>query len=201
MKQWLLLPLLIITITAVQAAPDIALGKKLAETHCQACHGKNGHSPNPLWPSLAGQHATYLVQEMLAFKEGKKRKHQLMTPIMAPLNLDDIKHLAAFYANQKPKIGFAKQKTLKRGEQLYRGGDIKKGIPACLACHGPTGRGNGQTGFPSLQGQHAAYIIDELEDFEEGERNGSLSYIMQAIAKRMSKKDRAAVANYIEGLH
>lgn len=189
------------TAVTVQAAPDISLGKKLAASNCQACHGKNGHSPHPLWPSLAGQHQSYLIEQMLAYKKGKQRFHKLMTPIMAPLSEDDIQNLAAFYASQPPKIGFAKPETLARGKELYRAGDIKKGITACLACHGPTGRGNGQTGFPSLQGQHAAYIIDELEDFEEGERNSSLSHIMQSIAKRMSKKDRAAVANYIQGLH
>ena len=39
------------------------------------------------------------------------------------------------------------------GEQIWRGGIAAKGLPACAACHGPAGAGNGPAGFPSLAGR------------------------------------------------
>ncbi len=51
----------------------------------------------------------------------------------------------------------ADEKLIASGEALYRGGDLKEEASACLACHGPSGRGNPAAKYPALKGQHAAY--------------------------------------------
>ena len=84
---------------------------------------------------------------------------------------------------------------------MYRGGDFNKHITACIACHGPKGTGNAQAGFPSISGQHAAYTIQQLQDFKEGKRKNDLNSIMRDISARMSIEDMEAVANYIAGLY
>lgn len=180
---------------------DIKAGKEKAQAVCVACHGPDGNSVNPTWPKLAAQHAPYLINQMKAFKAGKDRSNASMAPMMAPLTEQDMINLAAYYSQQKRTIEKANKALLKRGEMLYRGGDETKHIAACIACHGPKGLGNAQAGFPSLSGQHAAYIAEELEDYQAGRRKTDINSIMRDIAKRMDKNDMKAVASYISGLH
>ncbi|HEX4938006.1 MAG TPA: c-type cytochrome, partial [Candidatus Kapabacteria bacterium] len=87
--------------------------------------------------------------------------------------------------------------------KLYRGGNKVSGVSACMACHGPSGAGNGPAGYPHLSGQHAEYVKLQLEAYRRGERgNGTPSgQIMQSIAKRMSNPEIDAVSAYIDGLH
>lgn len=169
---------------------------------CVACHGPTGVSPNPIWPTIAGQHADYLEKQLLEFKEGKTRSATVMTGIAASLSQKDIEELAQFYASQPiPTENKTPEKYLKRGEMLYRGGDFASKITACIACHGPDGTGNAQAGFPVLSGQHAQYLIAELEAFKNNERRNDLNHIMQDISMRMKKEDMEAVAYYIQGLY
>jgi cytochrome c553 len=169
-------------------------------TACAACHGQTGISTNPAWPSLAGQHADYLVKQLQDFK-GKTRYSPIMTPLVANLSEQDMADLAVFYAKQPLPEGKTPKKYLQRGEQLYRGGDFNKHITACIACHGPRGTGNAQAGFPALSGQHPAYTVQQLQAFAEGKRSNDLNSIMHDISMRMSNEDMEAVANYIAGLY
>lgn len=170
-------------------------------TVCTACHGPQGISTNPEWPNLAGQHEKYFVKQLKDIKEGKSRSAPTMTAIVANLNEQDIDDLAAYYAKMPVAEGSTPEKYLKRGEQLYRGGDLNKHIAACIACHGPKGSGNAQAGFPLLSGQHAAYTIMQLQAFKDGKRTNDLNQIMQDISSKMSPEDMEAVAYYIQGLY
>jgi cytochrome c553 len=182
------------------ASADPMAGKEKSAT-CIACHGQAGISENPEWPSLAGQHADYLVKQLQYFKQGEKRSNALMEPVIAELTQQDMVDLAAFYAKQPlPELSTA-GKYLKRGEQLYRGGDFDKHITACIACHGPRGLGNAQAGFPVLSGQQPTYTIQQLQAFKNGTRRGDFNEIMRDISARMSKEDMEAVAHYMAGLH
>ncbi len=67
---------------------------------CAACHGPNGVSTNPMYPSLAGQYQDYLVVALKAYKSGA-RKNPVMAGMAAPLSDQDIKALAAYFAAQK----------------------------------------------------------------------------------------------------
>lgn len=199
MKKWILV-LLCIYMNISFGADRIAEGKEKSST-CIACHGENGISNNPEWPSLAGQHAEYLFKQLQAYKEGKTRNAPMMAPIVAELTEEDMRDLAAYYASLRLPEGVADKDLVKRGEAIYRGGDYKKHITACIACHGPKGEGNAEAGFPALSGQQVKYTIGELQDFKKGDRSNDLNDIMQDIAKRMSLEDMQAVASYIAGLH
>lgn len=175
-------------------------GKEKAAV-CAACHGPNGQSTNPEWPSLAGQHASYLVKQLQDFKAGKTRSAPTMAPVVADLTEQDMKDLAVFYSKQPLPTLTTPKPYLKRGEQLYRGGDFKQHITACIACHGPQGLGNAQAGFPVVSGQQPRYTIQQLQAFKTHERQNDLHQIMQDISARMLQEDMEAVAYYMAGLH
>ena len=83
------------------AAGDAAAGKAKSAI-CGACHGATGTSVNPMWPHLAGQQAAYLVKQLKDFKSGA-RKDPVMAPMAAPLSVQDMENLAAYFASQKQK--------------------------------------------------------------------------------------------------
>ncbi|STX27652.1 cytochrome c4 [Legionella beliardensis] len=184
----------------VQAADNTTVAPAKAAT-CVACHGPQGNSTNPLWPNIAGQHASYLEKQLYDFKKVKTRDVPVMTTIAATLSDQDIKELAAYYAKLPLAQGATPQKYVKRGEAIYRGGDLNKHITACIACHGPRGTGNAQANFPVLSGQHAQYTIQQLQTFKEGKRSNDLNEIMRDISNRMNPEDMEAVAYYMQGLH
>lgn len=168
---------------------------------CTACHGPKGISSTPIWPNLAGQNKKYLLKQLIEMQQAKTRNVPTMTAIIGSLNQKQLEELAAYYAKLPKAEGITPQKYLKRGEQLYRGGDFSQHITACIACHGPRGTGNSQAGFPVLSGQKAAYTVLQLQNFKTGKRTNDLNHIMQDISKRMSDADMEAVAHYIEGLY
>ncbi len=193
--------ILVICLSSISNAAGIFNAGKEKSIVCAACHGQDGVSINPLWPNLAGQHAGYLVKQLNDFKHNLTRSAPTMSPMVANLTEQDMEDLAVFYERQPIPSGITPKKYLNRGEQLYRGGDFNKHITACIACHGPKGTGNAQAGFPSISGQHAAYTIQQLQDFKEGKRKNDLNSIMRDISARMSIEDMEAVANYIAGLY
>lgn len=182
----------------ILCAPAILYANKV--TLCIACHGDHGKSTNPQWPHLAGQHPKYFVKQLKEMKDSHLRNAPTMKTIVATLTEQEMDDLAAYYAKMPLVQGSAPQKSLARGEQLYRAGDFAKRITACIACHGPKGTGNAQAGFPLLSGQNAAYTVAQLLAFKNGTRKNDLNHIMQDISSRMSQEDMEAVANYIETL-
>jgi cytochrome c553 len=179
-------------------APSAEAGAAKAVV-CQACHGANGNSVNPEWPSLAGLGADYIAAQLANFKEGK-RNNAIMMPNAMSLSADDMADLGAYFDSQ-PNTGLEADPSFwKAGEQLYRAGDKARGIPACMACHGPTGRGNEPGKFPALRGQHSVYVIKQLNDYASGARTTGPNGIMPTIAKRLSADDMRNVASYVQGL-
>lgn len=65
---------------------------------CAACHGQNGISLSPGWPTLAGQHEDYLVHALQQYRDGT-RKDPVMTPLAAELSDETIAQLAAYFAS------------------------------------------------------------------------------------------------------
>jgi cytochrome c553 len=164
---------------------------------CASCHGAAGNSTIVQNPKLSAQHETYLYKQLVEFKT-PSRNNPIMTSIAKPLTDAEMKNLAAYLAAQAPKPGAARNKeTVELGKQIYRGGIAEKKVPACAACHGPTGAGiPGQ--FARLAGQHQQYTADQLIKFRTGERANSPQ--MTTIAKRLSDDEIQAVADYIAGL-
>ncbi|NBW47320.1 MAG: cytochrome c4, partial [Betaproteobacteria bacterium] len=164
---------------------------------CAACHGADGNSGSPTNPKLAQQHPEYLVKQLQEFKSGK-RKNAIMAGFAATLSDDDMRNVAAFYASKQAKPGAAKDKDLAAlGEKIYRGGIADRSIPACAACHSPTGAGI-PSQYPRVGGQHADYTEAQLLAFRSGARGNSLQ--MTQIAAKMNDREIKAVSDYINGL-
>ncbi len=181
---------------------------------CAACHGLDGNSSDPQYPRLAGQHERYIWRQLRLFKSGE-RKNAIMSAMAAPLSEQDMRDIGAYFATGHAAVGVADDTVIKLGpnadkkffqvgERLFRGGRVADKIPACLACHGPTGRGNPGPSYPALGGQHAPYTVTRLQYFRGGGVSGAganANIVMTEVAKNLSDEDIQGLATYIEGLH
>jgi len=164
---------------------------------CVACHGAAGASAIAQNPKLGGQHEDYLYKQLVNFK-GPERKNPIMTPISLALTDAEMKDIAAYLSKQPAKPGAAKNKEIvELGKRIYRGGIAEKNVPACAACHGPTGAGM-PAQFARLGGQHQEYTNAQLVNFRTGVRKNSTQ--MTTISKRLSDEEMQAVSDYVAGL-
>jgi cytochrome c553 len=174
---------------------------------CSACHGPNGNSTNPEWPRLAGQNAVYIAQQLRVFRSGV-RNNPVMKPLASALSDQDIDDLAVYYQAQTPLGLEADPSYWKGGQALYLTGDTGHEVPACVACHGPVGRGNLAAGYPALRAQQSVYVVKQLNDYASGARytgpnpaaatpNGIMMF---TIAKRLSAEQIRDVASYVQGM-
>jgi cytochrome c553 len=187
--------------TAAVKPGDATAGQGKAAA-CGACHGMDGNSTDAQNPRLAGQSEQYIVRQLTDFKAGK-RQNPIMMGMAAPLTPQDMHDIGAYFAKQKPLPGVADKALVDQGQTLYREGDTARGIPACMACHGPDGRGNPGAMYPQLTSQHAKYVEATLKSWHDGTAWGDDAHakIMPSIAQKLDDKDIAALASYIEGLH
>jgi cytochrome c553 len=169
---------------------------------CGACHGMDGNSVDPTYPKLAGQNEAYIVRQLKHFKDGQ-RVNPIMAPFAMTLSEQDMHDLGAFFADKQATPGQTDEVFVERAEQLYRAGDAKLGVPACMACHGPSGRGMAGAGYPQLSGQWTDYVVAKFGEWRLGTVWGSdeNAQVMPEIAKRLSDQDIAALASYAQGLH
>jgi cytochrome c553 len=194
----------------VLAEGDAAAGKRKSEP-CAACHMADGNSVVPLWPKLAGQSASYIAKQLGDFK-AKRRTDPTMSPQAQALTEQDIEDLAAYFSSQSVQPGSSSKPDLvMKGKDVYRKGNIKMRVIACLGCHGSKGAGNqALLGLekvppvlkaPAIGGQHAAYVVKQLKAFRKGERSNDVGKPMRNLAKEMTDEEIEAVAEYIVGLH
>jgi cytochrome c553 len=174
---------------------------------CSACHGPNGNSTNPEWPRLAGQNAVYVAEQLRLFRSGV-RNNPVMKPLASALSDQDIDDLAVYYEAQTPLGLEADPSYWKDGEALYLTGDNGHEVPACVACHGPVGRGNLAAGYPALRAQQSVYVVKQLNDYANGARYSGPNpaaatpngIMMFTIAKRLSAQQIRDVASYVQGM-
>lgn len=180
-----------------------AQGQHIARATCAACHGADGNSTNRLYPKLAGQKPSYLYRQLSAFRQGT-RKSAVMSGIVSTLADADMANVASFYGKQLRKPDAVQDSRLAAlGERVFY-----SGMPSCAMCHasgGPSGMmgrmpmmgmmGSGMmANVPNLEGQHAAYIVKQLDDFADGERQGMM---MNQVAATLNETDRKAVAEFL----
>jgi cytochrome c553 len=185
---------------------DAEKGKEIAAGVCAGCHNADGNSIIPNNPILAGQIATYTAKQLMNFKEGEdgkpaKRVNAIMAPMVAALSDDDMKDLAAYYAQQTPQPGMSNDKNKKLmelGEIIYRSGNLENEVPACASCHSPNGSGLPPQ-YPRLAGQHADYTYAQLMAFNNYTRAND-NKVMQQVVSRLSNKEKRAVAEFITKL-
>lgn len=184
---------------------DAEAGKTKSAT-CAACHGADGNSLIPNQPSLAGQSAEYLFKQLQDFKAAAQsggeegRNNAIMNGMAMPLSEQDMKDLAVYFSEQKPKPGSTPEDVIAAGEKLYRGGDQDRGITACIACHGARGEGLSLARFPKLSDQHSDYIAAQLKLFRSGDRANDHNGMMRAVAKKLTDKDIEILSKYVVGL-
>ncbi|BAW79630.1 cytochrome C class I [Candidatus Nitrosoglobus terrae] len=166
---------------------------------CQNCHGPNGNSPNPEWPNLAGQNATYLKKQLQDFRSGA-RNSPIMSPMAVGLSDQDINNIAVYYASQKMNTGKTPEEYVELGKKLFQQGDKESGTPACMSCHGPSGSGNPAAAWPRLSGQNAEYMTSQLQAYRNNERANDPNMMMQGVTRKMSDKDITAISHYLSGL-
>ena len=187
---------------ALADAPDpqsAEAARHVAVTTCASCHGRQGRSENPKFPSLAGQHAGYLAAQLRLFKtqgRGDPDAVAYMWGMAQPLTDELVDALALYFARQSPGRGPAAAAPLRaRGEDIYRNGVPDAGIPACATCHGPEAAGTDQ--FPRLAGQSAQYLLKQIRSFQSNMRNVA---VMHGVAAGLKEPEMQAVAAYLQGL-
>jgi len=179
---------------------DAAAGQAKAAL-CAACHGPDGKALQAEFPNLAGQGAKYIVKQLKEFKSGA-RNNAIMLGMVASLSEQDMADLGAHYESLPAADGIAEDREdLKLGESIYRGGITAASIPACSACHGPSGKGNPAAAWPALAGQSSTYLEQTLKHFRSEERANDPNAMMRTVAKRLSDSEISALANYLQGLN
>lgn len=201
-----LLPFLIVfgagalPISATAAPPpntpaQNAMARHEVETVCQNCHGPDGNSISPTFPRLNGQQAQYIITQLKSFRDHTRADPHAMAymwGMSSQLSNSTITALANYLAAQKPTPAQPGGALAAEGKKLFMNGDPSHNVPACEACHGDHGQGNGQ--FPRLAGQHADYLRNQLENFRSLVRKNT---IMHANTAEMTDHQIEAVVSYL----
>ena len=194
---------------------DVTAGQAKAST-CAACHGADGNPSIPMYPRIAGQSERYIAHQMALIASGQRGGMAVaMVPFVQDLTPQDMRDIGAYYATQKAGAGLADDgliadgaykgmKFYEVGQQLYRGGDAARGIPACMACHGPSGAGNPGPAYPHVGGQDQDYVARRLQEYRTGtstEKDPALFNIMAQVTHALTDQEIQALATYLQGLH
>jgi len=168
---------------------------------CAACHGEEGQGTNDVYfPRLAGKPAGYLFNQLLAFKEGRRRYPPMN--YLLQYQADDYLHtLAAYFSALRPPPtpptpSTVSDAVLARGQRLVAEGDPARGTPACVGCHGPKLTGM-EPAIPGLVGLRSNYISAQLGAFRYGTRTAAAPDCMQLVAASLTEADVAAVAAWL----
>ncbi len=165
-------------------AAEISEGKNKAAP-CVGCHGTNGISKNPHYPSLAGQKKAYIEAQLKAF-QSSKRTNSTMQGMSANLNETDIKNIAAYFSSLSSESAGGDSSLAKKGQDKFA---------MCAGCHGSKAEGRGS--FPKLAGQQPEYLKKQLLSFKNGSRKGGP---MNAIISSLSEQDINEIAEYLGSL-
>ena len=215
----------------VQAAPlDASAVADLSKTHwgdakagatkagaCAACHGLDGNPPTPAYPRIAGMPERYVAEQLALFKSEQRNTGMaaVMIPMAKPLSAQDMRDIGAYFAQQTAGAGiaddtviadgpYAGMKFYEPGEKLFRGGDAARGIPACMACHGPAGAGNPGPPYPHVAGQEQGYAARRLQEYRDGVpglQDLASFQIMATVAQDLTDQEIQSLAAYLQGLH
>lgn len=209
----------------VQAAPldekpatwgDATAGQTKAGT-CAACHGLDGNPADPQYPRLAGMPERYIAQQLGMYKHSERTSGMaaIMMPFASMLSAQDMRDVGAWFASQHASAGIADDsmiatgpnqgmKFYEVGQRLYRAGDPTRAIPACMACHGPSGSGNPGPAYPAVHGQQSAYVARRLQEYRTGTttaKDAAHFKLMASVAKSLTDEEIQSLGSYVQGLH
>ena len=194
---------------------DAAAGQTKA-TACAACHGVDGNPSDPQYPRIAGQAERYTARQIALIASGQRGGTAVaMVPFVQGLTPQDMRDIGAYFATQKAGAGLADDTVIAEGpnkgmkfyevgQRLFRGGDAARGVPACLACHGPSGGGNPGPAYPLVAGQFQDYSARRLQEYRTGttmEKDPALFHIMAQVSNKLTDEEIQALATFLQGLH
>ena len=192
--------LMILVAGNANAAGDAEAGKTKAAA-CGGCHGMDGNSLVPTFPKLAGQGERYIVKQVADFKANTTRQDAMMIGMVAAINEQDAADIGAYYQSQKlASAATFDESQIILGREIYKGGNLQTGLPACQGCHGPTGGGNAPAGYPQIGGQYAGYTLKQLKAFKDGTRSNDDKEVMRQVMAKMTDAEIEAVTQYIASL-
>ena len=201
MKKIILAAIALFFVTSAAALAGDAAAGKTKSAACGGCHGFDGNSPIVTYPKLAGQNEAYIVKQVKDFKANNTRQNAIMLGMVAAVSDEDAADIGAYFQAQSvSQAATFDEAKAAAGRDLYKGGNLQTGIPACQACHGPTGSGTAGIGYPQLGGQYVEYTLAQLKAFKDGTRSNDDKALMRSIVEKMSDEDMVAVANYIASL-
>lgn len=181
-----------------QTVPDTMAQRMLA---CAGCHGKEGRATNQgYFPRIAGKPAGYLYNQLVNFRDGR-RGYPPMAYLVEHLSDAYLQEIASHFATldlpyPPPQTRGADPGLLRRGEALALRGDAKRGIPACVACHGETLTG-ALPAFPGLLGLPRDYVVSQFGSWRTGQRKARAPDCMAAITERLAPEDIQAVSTWL----
>jgi cytochrome c553 len=175
---------------------DPVAGKEKSQI-CQGCHGVNGNSTDELIPKLAGQYEKYISKQLRNYQAGI-RSHEIMNAMAATLSERDLADISAYFADQAMMKGNGSTPN-EQGKNIFLKGNISQMVMACVSCHGARGKGlfPDTSMFPVIGGQNKAYLLKQLIDFKNDDRDNSPNEIMNRIVRSLSNADLEALAEYI----
>lgn len=169
---------------------------------CMACHGKEGRAANDgYYPRIAGKPAGYLFNQLINFRDGRRRQYPLMTYTVQHLSDAYLQKIAGFFASQHfpyppPQALEVAPATLERGRILATTGDQSRKIPACTACHGDALTGVAPA-IPGLLGLPRDYINVQFGAWREGARRAAAPDCMAQITQRLSTAEISAISAWL----
>ena len=182
---------------AADLANANAADGKIAFATCAGCHGTLGlPSPGAPFPRLAGLAGPYVAERLYAYRAGTGPAGNPMQGIAGALTPRTIAALATYIATlpvppPKPVKGPAAIRNLDEF------GANARAIPACGACHGPSGEGISPF-IPALAGQASGYIVSRLNTWRGMPSPGPNDKVMAAIAKRLTPAEIKALGDFYQ---
>jgi cytochrome c553 len=175
-------------------------GEALAQERCIACHTVEGNTPDPTIPRNAGQSRFAIYKQLHDYKSGA-RVSDVMTPLVVDLSDKQIADLAAFYGRLvrgaiDPERAFPPYVGIDI-ENLVAKGDVARGVPPCISCHGIGAGGPIET--PTITGQYAQYLEAQLAAFANGQRHNDIYHRMRSITSRLTPAEMKMLAIYYSG--
>jgi cytochrome c553 len=195
------LTLFLVTSASAQATDQLPDTMEARLRACAGCHGEQGQgTDNDYFPRLAGKPAGYLMNQLVAFRDGRRR-YSPMNYLLEYLPDSYLRQIADYVSALRPPpspptIVAVSPAMLARGQGIVSQGDPTRGVPACSGCHGTTLTGM-EPAIPGLVGLHASYISAQLGAFRYGTRTAAAPDCMQLVAASLTESDVTAVAAWL----
>ena len=169
-------------------ADDIIYKGQERAVFCNSCHGPDGNSPRADYPSLAGQNADYLLDQIQQFADGRRNK-SVMNELSAQFTSEDKVLLTVYYHLAPFKPAMADVNLAALGAKVYQG--------RCIGCHAVDGKGT--QGYARLAGQQPDYVAVTLTHFRDGTGDRQ-SPAMRGVTSNLTDQEIKALAAYIANL-